>query len=138
MYHFIFNFFYRYHKGGSNGRITAALAVALTLFVHIFLLSMFILHFTGYNIWGKPLSSDYFTNKLYLMPFALVYGLLFVLYYNPKRSLAVINKWPEDYKYFSIKNIFWVILIAIVPLVAAVELLQHTSLPSQISLPPLP
>lgn len=128
MYDFIFNFFYRYHKRGRSfgPRSTAALAVAITTVFQIFCLVAVILFFTGFNIAGKPISHDYLTNKLYLMPFMMAYGLIFILYYNHKRAMTVVNKYPKDYKLITAKNIFLVLIIMIAPLLIGIWFLQHT------------
>jgi hypothetical protein len=128
MYNFIFNFFYRYHKKGKDfsPRFTAAGAVAITIFFQLFLVANIITFFTGVNLAGKPFSQDYFTNKLYWMPFVLVYLYLFVLYYTHKRAMAIVNKYPKDYKVVTLKNILLVLLIMIVPLIIGIQFLQYS------------
>ena len=127
MYNFIFNFFYRYHKKGRSfgPRSTAALAVALAIFFQLFCLGSVIKFFTGINIAGKALSEDYLTNKLYLIPFMMVYGLVFILFYTHKRAMAIVNDFPKDYKVITIKNVLLVLLIIIVPWLLGVLFLQH-------------
>lgn len=128
MYNFIFNFFYRYHKRERSfgPRSTAALAVAITVFFQFFCLGTMIRFFTGVNLVGKALSEDYFTNKLYLMPFMMVYGLMFILFYTHKRAMAIVNKYPKDYKLITVKNILLVLLIMIAPLLIGIQFLQHS------------
>ncbi|MCU0423506.1 MAG: hypothetical protein MUC81_11910 [Bacteroidia bacterium] len=128
MYSFIFNFFYRYHKKGRSfgPRSTAALAVAITVFFQLFCLATAIKFFTGVNLAGKEFSDDYFTNKLHLMPFMMLYGLIFILYYTHKRAMAIVNKYPQDYKVVTIKNVLLVLLIMIVPLLIGIKFLQHS------------
>lgn len=128
MYNFIFNFFYRYHKRfrDFSPRLTASLAVGITIFFHLFMIANIVTFFTGINFAGKPFSQDYFTNKLYWMPFAMVYGYIFVLYYNHKRAMKIVNKYPEDYKVITFKNILLVLLIMIVPLLIGIQFLNHS------------
>jgi hypothetical protein len=128
MYNFIFNFFYRYHKKGRSfgPRSTAASAVGMTIFFQFFCIMAAVNFFTGTNLAGTPFSDDYFINKLYLMPFALGYFLLFVLYYTHKRAMAIVNKYPEDYKVITIKNVLSVLLIMFVPLLIGIWFLQHS------------
>lgn len=127
MYNFIFNFFYRYHKKGRSfgPGSTAALAVAITIFFQIFCLGAAINFFTGLNMAGKALSDDYFTNKLYLMPFMMAYGLVFILFYTHKRSRAIVTKYPKDYKVITVKNVLLVLLIMIVPLLVGIWFLRQ-------------
>lgn len=127
MYDFIFNFFYRYHKKGKDfsPRYTAAGAVAITIFFHFFLLANIITYLTGFNLAGKPFSQDYFTNKLYMIPFGLVYLYAIVLYYTHKRAMAIVNKYPNDYKAITLKNILFVLLIMILPLIIGIQFLKH-------------
>ncbi|TAE08320.1 MAG: hypothetical protein EAZ47_09465 [Bacteroidetes bacterium] len=128
MYNFIFNFFYRYHKKGKDfsPRFTAAGAVAITIFFHLFLVVNIITYFTGFNLAGKPFSQDYFINKLYMLPFGLVYLYSFVLFYTHKRAMAIVNKYPQDYKVITFKNVLLVLLIMIVPLLIGIQFLQHS------------
>jgi hypothetical protein len=128
MYNFIFNFFYRYHKQGKSfsPRFIAACAVSTTVFFQLFFIANIFTFLTGINLVGIPFSQDYFTNKLYWMPFAVVYGYLFILYYTHKRAMAIINKYPKDYKVVTIKNVLLVLLIMIAPLLIAVNFLQHS------------
>jgi hypothetical protein len=129
MYNFIFNFFYRYHKQGKSfgPRSTAALAVGTTVFFQFFMLWNGIKYFTGINIFPvKAFSQDYFTNKLYMMPFAIVIAYLFTFYYTHKRAMAIVNKYPKDYKVVTLKNVLLVLLIMIVPLLIGIQFLQHS------------
>jgi hypothetical protein len=128
MYHFIFNFFYRYHKQGRSfsPRFIAACAVSTTVFFQLFLMANIITFFTGVNLAGKPYSQDYFTNKLYWMPFVIVYGYLFILYFTHKRAMDIVNKYPEDYKVLTIRNVLLVLLIMIAPLLVGIQFLQHS------------
>ena len=129
MYNFIFYFFYSYHKKGRSygPRETAGLAVALTIFLHFFMLWTGVKFFTGINIFPiKKFSDDYFTNKLFFMPFMMAFGFLVVKYYNHKRAMQIINKYPKDYKVVTLRNVLLVILIAIVPLLISIQFVNNT------------
>lgn len=128
LYDFIFNFFYRYHKKRKDfsPRFTAAGAVAITGFFHLFLIANIVTYFTSVNLAGKPFSQDYFTNKLYLLPAGVIYVYAFVLFYTHKRAMAIVNKYPQDYNVVTIRNVLLVFLIMIAPLIVGVWFLQHS------------
>ncbi len=129
MYNFIFAFHYLFFKKFKNNtsRSMAASFVAVTIFFHFFLVWNSLRYFTGINILPiKSFSQDYFTNKLYLLPLAFVYDYLFVLYYTHKRAMAIVNKYPKDYKVVTLKNVLFVLLIMIVPLLIGIQFLQHS------------
>jgi len=128
MYNFIFNFFYRYHKKRKDfsPRFTAAGAVAVTIFFHLFLVANIVTYFTDRNLAGKPLSQDYFSNKIIMLPFGLVYLYSFVLFYTHKRAMSIVNKFPQDYEVLTFKNVLLVLLIMIVPLLIGIQFLQHS------------
>jgi hypothetical protein len=129
MYNFIFSFFYWYFnkRNDITPRFSAALTVALTVFFHLFLFANIITFFTGINLAGKPFSQDYSTNKLYLMPFGLVYVYSFVFFYNRKRTMAILSKYPTNYNWISVKNILLILLIMIVPFLLGIQFLQHSN-----------
>jgi hypothetical protein len=129
MYNFIFSFFYRYFnkRNDLTPRFSAALAVALTVFFHLFLFANLITFFTDINLAGKPFSQDYSINKLYLMPFGIVYVYSFVFFYNRKRAMAILSKYPTNYKWISVKNILLILLIMIMPFLLGIQFLQHSN-----------
>lgn len=128
MYDFIFNFFYRYHKKNRDfsPRLTAAISVATTIFFQLFMIVNVFTFFTKINILGKPFSQDYFTNKLYYLPFAMLYGYSFVLFYTHKRAMRIVNKYPQNFKVLTLENILLVLLIMIVPLLIGIWFLQYS------------
>ena len=130
MYNFIFAFHYLYFKRFNihTCRSMAASFVALTFFIHFFLVWNSLVFFFGAGFLPiKPFSLDYFINKLYLLPLAFVYDYLFVLYFSHKRAMAIVNKYPKDYNLFTFKNLFLVFLIMIAPLLMGIYFLQHSS-----------
>src|SRR4051812_48024238 len=106
MYQLVFYFFYYYHKThqGNNPRITGASAVSSTVFMQLFCFGCIVQHFTGWGILGKPMSEDYTTNKLLLLPFALLFMLPFLFYYSKKRTREIAQSWPADQKVLTFKN----------------------------------
>jgi hypothetical protein len=127
MYNFIFNFFYRYHKKGNsiNPRFIATGAVAITMFFQLFLLANIYTYITGINLAGAPFSEDYHTNKLCLIPFGIIYLAPFVLFYSRKRTKAVLDKYPENYRFMTFTNIMLVLLVMLAPLFIGVQFLNH-------------
>jgi hypothetical protein len=126
MYNFIFAFHYLLFKKLKNNtaKSMAATFVALTFFIQFFLIWNSLRFFTGLNILPiKSLSQDYFTNKLYFLPLAFIYDYLFVLFYTHKRAMAIVNKYPKDYKVLTLKNLLLVLLIMIAPLFIGIQLL---------------
>ncbi len=129
MYNFIFLFHYLFFKKFKIDiyRSMAASFVAITIFFQFFMVWNSLKYFTGIDILPiKPFSQNYFTNKLYLLPIAIVYDYLFVLYYTHKRAMAIVNKYPKDYKVLTLKNVLLVLLIMIVPLFIGIQFLQHS------------
>lgn len=126
MYNFIFNFFYRYFKKSDSAsyRTSAALSVGITIFFQLFLLANVFTFFTGINLSPGSFSQDYMTNKLCLMPIAMLYLLIFELYYNHKRAKVIVNKYPKDYRLLSLKNILGVFFIMLAPLIVGIIFLE--------------
>jgi hypothetical protein len=108
-------------------RSTAALAVGVTVFFHLLLFVNILTFFTGLRLPVKSFSEDYFTNKVYLMPFAMAYGYFFIVYYSHKRAMAIVTKYPKDYKVITFKNFLTVLLIMIVPLIISFQLIKHNN-----------
>ena len=129
MYKFIFNFFYRYFKKRRDfgARFSASLIVFSTVFFQFTCIASFVRLLTGFNIFGKGFSEDYFTNKLCLMPFGFVLAYVFVFYYSQKRAMSIVNEYPNDYNIYTIKNILLVILILVVPLLLTILFIKLQS-----------
>lgn len=128
MYDFIFNYFYRLSKKreSSGHRSNAALAVGLAFFGHLFLVWNALKFFFDVNILPfKPLSKDYFYNKLMLMPFALFLGYLFIIFYSHKRAIKIVDSFPTDYNVFSFVEILKVIAIKVVPFLLGIYFLNN-------------
>jgi hypothetical protein len=127
MFNFIFNFFYRYHKKGgtTDPKTSAAIAVAITASFHIFLLANVIYYYTGIKIFGNGYQHDYFYNKLHYLPFAILYVYGFTWYYNHKRAINIVSRWPKDYRVITFKNIILIFIIMFLPLIIGVQFLNH-------------
>ena len=126
MYDFIFNFHYRYFKRRQNSqaRTNAALAVGLTIFFHMMCLGVVLRHF-GFISLGKPLSEDYVTNKMMMLPYGLLISYLFTWYYSHKRAMAIVTKWPKDYEVLTVRNVALVALLMLGPLLMMVAFLKQ-------------
>ena len=126
MYDFIFNFFYRYYKRrqDTQARTRAALAVGLTISFHVMCAGVILRHY-GLISLGKPLSEDYMTNKMMMLPYGLVISYLFTWYYSHKRATAIVNKWPKDYEVLTVRNVALVALIMLGPLSVIFAFLKH-------------
>ncbi|MBU6123082.1 hypothetical protein [Hymenobacter siberiensis] len=125
MYDFVFNFIYRYHKKGktSQYRATAASAVAMTVLFQLLCLGAILRHYGLIDL-GKPLSADYATNKLLMLPLVLAYYYLFIWFYSHKRAVAIVNQWPKDYDVLTARNIGLVSLIMLGPLFVMIAILK--------------
>ena len=125
MFNFIFNFFYRYHNRsrGGHSRTIAALAVGLTIFLQVLCLTIILQHY-GFIELGKPLSEDYFTNKMLMLTFGLALSYLPTWYYSHKRAMIIVNKWPKDYEALTVRNVSLVALIMLGPLLVIVAFLK--------------
>ena len=127
IYDFVFNFFYRYHKQGktTQPRINAALAVGITIGSHVFT-ALSILRYFGIKVLGPPLSDDYFTNRMLMMPFALLATYMITWFYSHKRAMAIVNKWPKDYDVLTLKNVLAVALLMFGPLLIGIQFLNNS------------
>lgn len=125
MYNLIFYFFYRYHKRrqDSTPSLTGMVAVSSVLAGHIFLIVNLISFFTGYKVLGGPFSEDYTLNKLYLLPFSILYFLIIVFYYNKKRVEKIKQQW-KDKDVLTFKNGMIIFIVAVLPVVIAIKLLN--------------
>jgi hypothetical protein len=126
MYNFVFNLVYRYHKRkkSTSVRFIASMAVAITVFFQLFFLANLFTYLTDIKS-IKPISEDYFSNKLYLMPFVAIYFLGFVYFYTHKRAVKIINQYPQDYALLSFKNLIILFLVVLLPLILGVWFLNH-------------
>jgi len=121
MYSFIYWFFYKFFlwRKGYEYSLLPSTMVGIALTIHLGLLHSIIRYNTGWTI--GALSQDYSTNKLLMLPFALIlYLALNFLYFRPRRK-AILEKYSER-KPFSLKNILLVCLIMLVPLIVAINL----------------
>ena len=121
-----FNFHYRCFKSRQNiqARTNAALAVGLTISFHVMCAGVILRHY-GLISLGKPLSEDYVTNKMMMLPYALIITYLFTWYYSHKRAMAIVNKWPKDYEVLTVRNVALVALIMLGPLSVIIAFLKH-------------
>ena len=81
-------------------------------------------HF-GFISLGKPLSEDYVTNKMMMLPYGLLISYLFTWYYSHKRAMAIVTKWPKDYEVLTVRNVALVALLMLGPLLMMVAFLKQ-------------
>ncbi len=120
MYNFLFNFFYRYYKQKKEliFKESAALNVALAIVFQSFCIIAIFRYYFGINLFPiKQYSVDYFTNKWHFAPYMLIYLAVFVIYYTDKRAIKIVSKYPEDYKFMTIRNVILVFTIMFLPLI---------------------
>ena len=125
MYNFVFWFFYRFfewRKGFQSSFIAGAMVV-FTLAIHLLLLYGIVRNFTG--IAFPYFSGSYGQRKLMLLPLVVV--LFFILYfgYYKKYGDKILSKYG-DKKFSKPKNIIFIILLLVVPLIAAIKLTNMT------------
>ncbi len=121
MYNFIFIFFYKYFQRLKDPipRYRAILAVTTTIGFHVFCLVSILKYFL--NITLPRFDERYLINKFYIIPFILVLVLLVYLYYNKNRTDEIIK---SKKNMFTIKNIFTIILIIILPVIVGILFLK--------------
>jgi len=121
MYNFVFWFFYRFfewRKGFQSSFLSASM-VAFVLLIHLGLLYSIIRYFTGFSF--TYLTGSYGQRKYMLLPFMLLLFFLVYLIFYKNRTTEVLEKYGDN-KFSSAKNIVLVLLITVVPLIAAIIL----------------
>jgi len=125
MYNFVFWFFYKYFewKDKDDSTFIPSAVVILTFTFHLILLFSLFRYFTDINInlipWGKDLS--YGQIKYLGMPFVILLFILVWRFYYRKKAKIILSKY-EGKKPFTIKNIWLIIFIMVVPLIVAIRL----------------
>ena len=114
---------YRHHKRSNNGteRITAVGAVALTIAFQLLLL-LKVIEILKKRKMLQSFNNDYFTNKMILLPFGLLFILGFSIYYSKKRIDLIVNSYPVDYKLYTFNNYLRLFMICILPLILLIIL----------------
>ncbi|MCP9750046.1 hypothetical protein [Ferruginibacter sp. HRS2-29] len=119
MYNFVFWFFYKFfewRKGFKSIFLSAAM-VGLTVLIHLLLLYAVIRYFTNTTL-GK-LNGSYTDRKLLYSPFVIGIFLIVYFFYYRRKSEVVLNKKEND-RFSRPINIFYIILILVVPLLLAI------------------
>lgn len=123
MYNYVFWFFYKYFewKDKDDSTFIPTTLVVLCFCIHVFL---------GYSIYRVATHSNllewqtqlkYGQNKYVLILFIVIIMVIIWLLYYKKRATMIIGHY-KDKKPFTVKSIFIITLIMIVPLVIAVLL----------------
>jgi hypothetical protein len=124
MYKLTFVYFYKLsQKKNPNPRFVALSYVALTaLFQFAFLLGL-LKYILGFII--PRFDENYFLNKLYLIPFILLWLFAFEVIYNKKRTKKILNSYIDKPKVINLKNTIFVLLFMLVPLVVGIYLFNN-------------
>lgn len=123
MYNFVFWFFYKYFEWKDNDSFSFIPAgiVALAIEMHVFLLYSFIRYFTGF---GFGISKTSY-GKLFFIPFILVLWLfVYFIYYRDNANRILDNK--KDQKFSTPRNILYIVLILVVPLLLVIFFTNKT------------
>ena len=124
MYKLTFVYFYQLsQKRNPNPRFVALSYVALTaLFQFAFLLGL-LKYILGFTI--PRFDENYFLNKLYLIPFILLWLFVFEIIYNKKRTKRILNTYVDKPKVTNLKNTIFVLLFMLVPLIVGIFLFNN-------------
>jgi len=68
----------------------------------------------------------YFFNKIYLIPFIVLWLFAFELIYNKRRAKRILTKFDENSDILNIKNTVVVIIVIIVPLLVGIYLFNYS------------
>lgn len=124
MYKLIFVYFYQLsQKRNPNPRFVALSYVSLTaLFQFAFLLGL-LRYILGFII--PRFDENYFLNKLYLIPFVLLWLFAFEIIYNKKRTKRILSSYIDKPKVTNLKNTIIVLLFMLVPLIIGIYLFNN-------------
>jgi hypothetical protein len=124
MYKLTFVYFYQLsQKRNPNPRFVALSYVALTaLFQFAFLLGL-LRYILGVII--PRFDENYFLNKLYLIPFILLWLFAFEIIYNKKRTKRISSSYIDKPKVTNLKNTIFVLLFMLVPLIIGIYLFNN-------------
>ncbi|RLD89291.1 MAG: hypothetical protein DRJ02_01770 [Bacteroidetes bacterium] len=124
MYKLTFVYFYQLsQKRNPNPRFVALSYVALTaLFQFAFLLGLF-KYILGFIV--HRFDENYSLNKLYLIPFVLLWLFVFEIIYNKKRTKRILDSYIDKPKVTNLKNTFLVLLFMLVPLIIGIYLFNN-------------
>lgn len=124
MYKLTFVYFYQLsQKRNPNPRFVALSYVALTtLFQFAFLLGL-LKYILGFII--PRFDENYFINKLYLIPFILLWLFAFEIIYSKKRTKRILDSYIDKPKVTNLKNTIFVLLFMLVPLAIGIYLFNN-------------
>lgn len=118
MYKFVYWFFYKYFMRRNKFRssFVASSAVGLTISLHILLILSLVKQFTGWSVRPFLTEHEYGERKWVMILLTLPFFFALDFLYFRKRKKAILDNYSE-YKPFSIKNISFILLLMLVPLV---------------------
>ena len=124
MYKLTFVYFYQLsQKRNPNPRFVALSYVALTALFQFALLLGLLRYILGVII--PRFDENYFLNKLYLIPFILLWLFAFEIIYNKKRTKRILSSYIDKPKVTNLKNTIFVLLFMLVPLIIGIYLFNN-------------
>jgi hypothetical protein len=123
MYDFIFIIYYGMFSRtkDSDPKDSAINLVAIVIFFHLFLLHNAITFFTNTNLLALGFGKDH--SKYFWLPFVVAF-MIFIYRFYKKRSATVVSKYSERQNILSWKNIVFVLVITIGPLLLGIYFLN--------------
>lgn len=121
MYNFVFWFFYKFFewRKGFKSSFLAAAMVGFAMEIHLALLYAIVRYFTGLSVGG--LTGSYGQRRLILLPFAIAWCFIIYYIYYKKKAPDILEKYTNEH-FSKTKNILFIILLLVVPLVVAIKL----------------
>lgn len=124
MYNLIFVYFYYLSsKRNPNPRFVGLTFVALTTLFHFVFLLGIMRYLFGIIL--PRFDERYFINKIYLIPFVVLWLFAFELFYNKKRAKKIIDLFEEQYSIINFKNTLVILIIMFAPLLAGIFLFNN-------------
>jgi hypothetical protein len=123
IYNFIYCFFYNSgQKKNGGGRFNGVLHVFFVLAMHFLLLSEIIRDTTGFKIFTMPRLGNYGESKTKYILLCIPIVLLIWLYYNKKRSIALLKVYNQLYGDAGKKNTIRILIYIVVPTIILISL----------------
>ncbi|OJW01549.1 MAG: hypothetical protein BGO52_13760 [Sphingobacteriales bacterium 44-61] len=121
MYDYLFWFFYKFFewRKGFKSPLIASAMVGLVILIHIGLIHSIVRYFTGFTI--GVFSNSYGYNRLILLPVVILWFYFLYHFFYRKRADKILESRKEN-KFSEPKNIIFVILLIVVPLIIAIRL----------------
>jgi hypothetical protein len=120
MYNFVFWYFYKFFEWRKDFKsvFLASAIVGLAIIIHVMLIYNLIKYFTGFSF--GIMNGSYTDRKLIFLPFVLAVFLITYYSYYKTQSGYILEK-NKLGKISSPLNIFYILLILVVPLLVAIK-----------------